>query len=82
MSCCGSCEKNKNNKEEIHELKKQIDGISRQIFTYHLDVLQFMDMIYDFMQDTDIQGVKNSSVLYELTHKAKDKNERSNNRWK
>jgi hypothetical protein len=76
MSCCGNCEKNK------EEILKKIDGFSHQIFSYHLDLLQFMDMIYDFIQDTDIQGVKNSSVLYELIHKAKNNNERSSNRWK
>ena len=53
MSCCGNCEKNK------EEILKKIDGFSHQIFSYHLDLLQFMDMIYDFIQDTDIQGIKN-----------------------
>lgn len=70
------------NEKEIQELKKQIDGMSHQIFTYHLDVLQFMDRLSDFMQDTDIQGVKNSSVLYELIHKAKGNNDRRKSRWK
>ena len=76
MDCCDNCD---NNKEEI---LKKIGGFSHQIFSYHLDLLQFMDTLHGFMQDSDIQGVKNSSVLYELIHKAKDNNERSNNRWK
>ena len=66
------------------KILKKLDGISHQMFSYQLDILQFISELSEHMQNSDIEGIKQSSALSEIIHRVKteNKNVRSTGRWK
>lgn len=54
------------------------------MFSYQLDILQFISELSEHMQNSDIEGIKQSSALSEIIDRVKfeNKNIRSKGRWK
>ena len=69
---------------DYEKILKKLDGISHQVFSYQLDILQFISELSEHMQNSDVEGIKQSSALSEIIHRVKteNKNVRSTGRWK
>ena len=69
---------------DCEKILKKLDGISHQMFSYQLDILQFISELSEHMQNSDIEGIKQSSALSEIIDRVKfeNKNIRSKGRWK
>tara|TARA_Y100000310_G_scaffold340112_1_gene434830 strand:- start:2667 stop:2930 length:264 start_codon:yes stop_codon:yes gene_type:complete len=74
----------KESSTDCEKILKKLDGISHQMFSYQLDILQFISELSEHMQNSDIEGIKQSSALSEIIDRVKfeNKNIRSKGRWK
>ena len=69
---------------DCEKILKKLDGISHQMFSYQLDILQFINELSEHMENSDIEGIMQSSALSEIIDRVKfeNKNIRSKGRWK
>ena len=64
----------KESSTDCEKILKKLDGISHQMFSYQLDILQFISELSEHMQNSDIEGIKQSSALSEIIDRVKFEN--------